>query len=285
MPNMISTLLARSGIQVAPIDDTMVISFDLDAGRSEEGIGGGHGMNELALRHLGHTCIAFKEVCGSGRNAISFAQVPLDRATPYAAEDAEVTWRLHRLLKPRLSEEYATRVYERVDRPLIPVVAQMERHGIHVDRARLAGLSTDFAHALAELETEIHELAGTPFTIGSPKQLGDILFEQMGQKGGKKGKSGQFSTDQGVLEKLAGEGLTIAARVLDWRQLAKLRSTYTEALQAAINPATSRVHTSYSLVGAQTGRLSSTEPQSPEYPDPHRDRPPDPRMFRCRARS
>jgi DNA polymerase-1 len=259
-------MLARNGIHVAPIDDTMVMSFDLDAGRMEEGIGGGHGMNELALRHLGHSCIAFKDVCGSGRNAISFAQVPLDRATPYAAEDADVTWRLHRLLKPRLSDESATRVYERVDRPLIPVVAQMERHGIHVDRARLAGLSTDFAKALAELETEIHTLAGTPFTIGSPKQLGEILFEQMGQKGGKKGKSGQFSTDQGVLEKLAGEGVTMAARVLDWRQLAKLRSTYTEALQAAINPATSRVHTCYSLVGAQTGRLSSTEPNLQNIP-------------------
>lgn len=259
-------MLARNGIQVTPIDDTMVMSFDLDAGRMEEGIGGGHGMNELALRHLGHACIAFKDVCGTGRKAITFAQVPLDRATPYAAEDADVTWRLHRLLKPRLSDEQATAVYERVDRPLIPVVAQMERHGIHVDRARLAGLSTDFAKALAELETEIHALAGTPFTIGSPKQLGEILFEQMGQKGGKKGKSGQFSTDQGVLEKLAGEGVTMAARVLDWRQLAKLRSTYTEALQAAINPATGRVHTCYSLVGAQTGRLSSTEPNLQNIP-------------------
>ena len=259
-------MLARSNIHVAPIDDTMVMSFDLDAGRMEEGIGGGHGMNELALRHLEHRCIAFKEVCGSGRGAISFAQVPLDRATPYAAEDAEVTWRLHRLLKPRLSEESATRVYERVDRPLIPVVAQMERHGIHVDRARLAGLSTDFAKAMAELESEIHALAGMAFAIGSPKQLGDILFEQMGQKGAKKGKSGQFSTDQSVLEKLAAEGVTMAARVLDWRQLAKLRSTYTEALQAAINPATSRVHTCYSLVGAQTGRLSSTEPNLQNIP-------------------
>ncbi len=259
-------MLARNGIHVAPIDDTMVMSFDLDAGRMEEGIGGGHGMNELALRHLGHSCIAFKEVAGSGRNAISFAQVALDRATPYAAEDADVTWRLHRLLKPRLSDEGATRIYERVDRPLIPVVAQMERHGIHVDRARLAGLSTDFAKALAKLEIEIHGHAGAPFAIGSPKQLGDVLFAQMGHTSGKKGKSGQFSTDQGVLEKLAGDGVIMAARVLDWRQLAKLRSTYTEALQAAINPATNRVHTSYSLVGAQTGRLSSTEPNLQNIP-------------------
>ena len=258
-------VLARHGIAVGPIDDTMVMSFDLDAGRAEEGMGG-HGMDELAQRHLGHACIAFKDVCGTGKKAISFGEVPLDRATQYAAEDADVTWRLHRLFKPRLAEEAATRIYERVDRPLIPVVAQMERHGIRVDREALAGLSAEFGARMAELETEIHGLAGSPFTIGSPKQLGDILFEQMGLKGGKKGKSGQYSTDQGVLEKLAAEGSTLSARVLDWRQLAKLRSTYTEALQAAINPATDRVHTSYSLVGAQTGRLSSTEPNLQNIP-------------------
>ncbi len=259
-------VLARHGITVAPIDDTMVISFDLDAGRSEDGIGGGHGMNELARRHLAHECIAFKDVCGTGKKAISFAEVPLPQATAYAAEDADVTWRLHRLLKPRLADEAGTRIYERVDRPLIPVVAAMERNGIKVDRDKLAGLSSEFAVAIAALEGEIHGLAGTAFTIGSPKQLGDILFEQMGHKGGKKGKSGQYSTDQGVLEALAGEGVTMAARVLDWRQLAKLRSTYTEALQAAINPASGRVHTSYSLVGAQTGRLSSTEPNLQNIP-------------------
>jgi DNA polymerase-1 len=259
-------MFAHRGIHVGPIDDTMVMSFDLDAGRSEEGIGGGHGMDELSLRHLGHTTLTFKDVCGSGRSAISFAEVPLDRATRYAAEDAEVTWRLHRLLKPRLSDEHATRIYERVDRPLIPVVAQMERHGIRVDRERLAGLSTDFAHAMAGLEGQIHELAGGAFTIGSPLQLGKVLFDQMELKGGKKGKSGQYSTDQSVLERLAGEGATMAARVLDWRQLSKLRSTYTEALQAAINPVTGRVHTSYSLVGAQTGRLSSTEPNLQNIP-------------------
>ena len=264
-------LFARAGIHVTPTDDTMVISFDLDAGRSEEGIGGGHGMNELSLRHLDHSCIAFKDVCGAGKKAISFAEVPLDRATAYAAEDAEVTWRLHRLLKPRLADEAATRIYERVDRPLIPVVASMERQGIRVDRDRLAGLSRDFAVAIAELESRIHGHAGAPFTIGSPKQLGDVLFEQMGHKGGKKGKSGQYSTDQSVLERLAadpesGRGAEMAGLVLEWRQLAKLRSTYTEALQAAINPATGRVHTSYSLVGAQTGRLSSTEPNLQNIP-------------------
>jgi len=257
---------AVGGISVSPIDDTMVISFCLDAGRSQDGIGGGHGMDELAERHLGHTCIAFKDVCGTGKKAISFAEVQLDKATAYAAEDADVTLRLHQLLKPRLPEEGGTRIYERVDRPLIPVVARMERHGIRVDRERLARLSTGFAEQIGALEAEIHKLAGEEFTIGSPKQLGDILFDKMGLKGGRKGKSGQYSTDQGVLENLAGQGVEMAGKVLEWRQLAKLRSTYTEALQAAINPETERVHTSYSLVGAQTGRLSSTDPNLQNIP-------------------
>lgn len=259
-------ILARHGIHVGPIDDTMVMSFDLDAGRSTEGIGGGHGMDELSTRHLGHTTLTFKDICGSGKKAIPFGEVPLDRATEYAAEDAEVTWRLHRLLKPRLAEEGATRVYERVDRPLVPVVAQMERHGIKVDRERLAGLSATFADEIARLEAQIHALAGQPFTIGSPKQLGEILFDKLGYKGGRKGKTGQYSTDQAILEGLAGEGAEIATKVLEWRQLSKLRSTYTEALQEAINPQTGRVHTSYSLVGAQTGRLSSTEPNLQNIP-------------------
>jgi DNA polymerase I len=260
-------VLAKHGVAVGPIDDTMVMSFDLDAGRSLDGIGGGHGMDELSQRHLGHTPLAFKDLCGTGKKAIPFTEVPLDRATEYAAEDAEVTWRLHRLLKPRLSEEAATRVYERVDRPLVPVVARMERHGIKVDREKLAGLSATFAEEGARLEGEIHGLAGQPFTIGSPKQLGEILFDKLGYKGGRKSaKSGQYSTDVAVLEGLAGEGAEIATKVLEWRQLSKLRSTYTEALQEAINPATGRVHTSYSLVGAQTGRLSSTEPNLQNIP-------------------
>ncbi len=259
-------ILARHGIHVSPIDDTMVMSFDLDAGRSIDGIGGGHGMDELSTRHLGHTTLTFKDICGSGKKAIPFGEVPLDRATEYAAEDAEVTWRLHRLLKPRLAEEAASRVYERVDRPLVPVVAQMERHGIKVDRERLAGLSATFAEEIARLEGQIHALAGQPFTIGSPKQLGEILFDKLGYKGGRKGKTGQYSTDQAILEGLAGEGAEIASKVLEWRQLSKLRSTYTEALQEAINPETGRVHTSYSLVGAQTGRLSSTEPNLQNIP-------------------
>ena len=260
------TMFARNGIDVAPIDDTMIVSFALDAGRSLEGIGGGHGMDELSERHLGHTTLAFKDVCGTGKKAIPFGEVPLDRATDYAAEDADCTWRLWRTLKPRLAEEGGTRVYERVDRPLIAVVAQMERHGIKVDRDQLARLSGEFATATAALESEIHALAGEPFTIGSPQQLGRILFDKMGHKGGPKGKSGQYSTDQSVLERLAADGAEIATKVLEWRQLTKLRSTYTEALQAAINPVTGRVHTSYSLVGAQTGRLSSTEPNLQNIP-------------------
>lgn len=259
-------VLARYGVHVAPIDDTMIISFDLDAGRSQDGIGGGHGMDELSERHLGHTPLAFKDICGTGKKAIPFGEVPLDRATEYAAEDADVTLRLHQHLKPRLSIEGGTRVYERVDRPLIPVVAQMERHGIKVDRAKLAKLSEEFAKETARLEGEIHGLAGEEFTVGSPKQLGDILFDKLGYKGGRKGKSGQYSTDQAILEGLAAQGAEIANKVLEWRQLSKLRSTYTEALQEAINPDTGRVHTSYSLVGAQTGRLSSTDPNLQNIP-------------------
>ncbi len=259
-------LLARNGIAVAPIDDTMILSFDMDAGRSEEGIGGGHGMDELAQRHLGHTTLTFKDICGTGKKQIPFGEVPLDRATQYAAEDADVTWRLHRVLRPRLAEEAATRIYERVDRPLIPVVAQMERHGIRVDREGLARLSTEFAQTISALEAEIHGLCGQEFTIGSPKQLGDILFDKLGYKGGRKGKSGQYSTDQAILEGLAAQGAEVATKVLEWRQLTKLKSTYTDALQAAINPQTGRVHTCYSLVGAQTGRLSSTEPNLQNIP-------------------
>jgi len=259
-------ILARCGIAVAPIDDTMVISFNLDAGRGEEGIGGGHGMDELCQRHLDHNAIAFKDLCGTGKKAILFSEVPLDRATQYAAEDADITWRLHAMLKPRLSAEGGSRVYERVDRPLIPVVARMEREGIKVDRARLAKLSEEFSVEIGRLEGEIHSLAGQEFTVGSPKQLGEILFDKLGYKGGKKGKTGQYSTDVSVLEKLAAEGAPIARKVLEWRQLAKLKSTYTDALQAAINPETGRVHTSYSLVGAQTGRLSSTDPNLQNIP-------------------
>ncbi len=263
-------VLARHDVHVSPIEDTMVISFDLDAGRGESGIGGGHGMDDLAQRHLGHTALSFKEVCGTGKKAIPFGEVLLPQATEYAAEDADVTWRLFKHLKPRLASEGGTKVYERVDRPLIPVVAAMEREGIKVDRARLAKLSEEFATQTALLEKDIHAIAGQEFSVGSPKQLGEILFDKMGYKGGKKGKSGQYSTDQSVLEKLAtakeDTGTGIAKKVLEWRHLSKLKSTYTDALQAQINPNTGRVHTSYSLVGAQTGRLSSTDPNLQNIP-------------------
>ena len=254
------------GIAMAPVDDTMIVSFDLDAGRSLDGIGGGHGMDELAERHLGHKCMPYKELCGTGKKAIPFGEVPLDKATQYAGEDADITWRLHAHLKPRLPLESATRVYERVDRPLIPVVAQMERHGIKVDRQRLAKLSEEFAREITRIEQEIWDCCGEQFTVGSPQQLGRILFDKMGYKGGRKGKSGQYSTDQAILENLAAQGAEVARMVLDWRQLAKLKSTYTDSLQAAINPDTGRVHTSYSLVGAQTGRLSSTDPNLQNIP-------------------
>jgi DNA polymerase-1 len=223
-------ILARHGIAIAPVDDTMIVSFALDAGRSLDGIGaggigGGHGMDELSERHLGHITLTFKDICGTGKKQIPFGEVPLARATEYAAEDADVTWRLHKLLKPRLATEHGTRIYERVDRPLIPVVAAMERHGIKVDRQRLAKLSEEFAHEIARIEQEIYDCCGESFTIGSPQQLGRILFDKMGYKGGRKGKSGQYSTDQAILEGLAAQGAEVATKVLDWRQLAKLKST------------------------------------------------------------
>jgi len=257
-------VLGRLGIDVTPHDDTILMSFDLDAGLH------GHGMDELAATHLSHSCIAYKDVVGSGKSQLKFNEIDLAAATRYAAEDADVTLRLWRRFKPRLPAEGATRVYEMVDRPLAPVIARMERHGIKVDRERLAQLSTEFAHSIAALETEIHGLAGGPFTIGSPKQLGDVLFERMGIKGGRKGKSGVYSTDVNEMERIAADkdspGKVIAERVLDWRQLSKLKSTYTDALQAQINPETGRVHTSYSLTGAQTGRLSSTDPNLQNIP-------------------
>ena len=256
-------VLGQRGIRVAPHDDTIVMSFDLDAGLH------GHGMDELAATHLSHSCIAYKDVVGVGKTQRGFAEVDLKAATRYAAEDADVTLRLWKRFKARLPAEGATRVYEMVDRPLVPVIARMEGHGIKVDRDRLNALSTEFSGQIAALEQQIHALAGGPFTIGSPKQLGDVLFERLGLKGGRKGKSGVYSTDVTELERLArdkGPGAEIVRRVLDWRQLTKLKNTYTDALQQEINPATGRVHTSYSLTGAQTGRLSSTEPNLQNIP-------------------
>ncbi len=253
-------VLAKHGIEVAPYDDTMLLSYDLDAGL------GGHGMDDLAQRHLDHACIEFKTVCGTGKSQITFDKVTLDVATEYAAEDADVTLRLWQRLKGRLASEAATRVYELVDRPLVPVLAKMEQAGIKVDRQELARLSAEFAGQSAALETQIHAEAGGPFTVGSPKQLGDVLFDKMGLKGGRKGKTGVYSTDASELERLAGDGVAIARLVLEWRQLTKLKSTYTDALQEQINPATGRVHTCFSMAVAQTGRLSSTDPNLQNIP-------------------
>ncbi|WP_028968638.1 DNA polymerase I [Sphingomonas sp. URHD0057] len=251
----------KAGIEVAPVDDTMVMSFDLDAGRSF-----GHGLEELAKLHFDHECIPFKQVCGSGQKQITFDKVPLPQATEYAAEDADIALRLWLRLKPRIAEENAARVYERVDKPLVPVIARMERRGIKVDRDYLARLSGEFGRDIQALEEKIYEAACGPFTIGSPQQLGQVLYERLGLKGGRKGKSGQYSTDVTELERLAAEGVDCARLVLDWRQLTKLKSTYTDALQAQINPETGRVHTSFSLTGAQTGRLSSNDPNLQNIP-------------------
>jgi len=252
-------VFANYGIAVAPIDCTMLISFVLEAGLH------GHGLDELAQLHFGHETIKYKDVAGSGKNHIGFAAVPLDKARDYSAEDADYTLRLHRLLKPRLIAEHMLAFYETVERPLIAVVAAMEAAGIRVDRAELERLSRDFAQRIDELEREIHKLAGHPFNIGSPKQLGEVLFDELGLPGGKKMKTGAYGTDAGVLEDLA---LThgLPARVLDWRQFAKLKSTYADALVEEINPRTGRVHTSFSLTGAATGRLSSNDPNLQNIP-------------------
>jgi DNA polymerase-1 len=254
-------LLHRLGIDVAPVDDTMVMSFDLDAGRSF-----GHGLEELAKLHFEHECIPFKQVCGSGQKQITFDKVPLPQATEYAAEDADIALRLWHRLKPRLAQENVTRVYERIDQPLVGVIGRMERRGIRVDRDYLARLSAEFAHDIQGLETKIYEAACGPFTIGSPQQLGEVLYGRLGLAGGRKGKSGQYSTDVTELERLAAEGVECATLVLEWRQLSKLKSTYTDALQAQINAETGRVHTSFSLTGAQTGRLSSNDPNLQNIP-------------------
>jgi DNA polymerase-1 len=252
----------KAGIEVAPVDDTMVMSFDLDAGRGL----GGHGLDELAKQYFDHECIPFKQLCGTGKSQITFDKVPLKEATEYAAEDADITLRLWQRLKPRLAADKVTRVYERVDRPLVPVISRMERRGIKVDRDYLAKLSRDFAEEIIKLEERIYESACGPFTIGSPQQLGEVLYGRLGLKGGRKGKSGQYSTDVNELERLAGEGVECARLVLDWRQLTKLKNTYTDALQAQINPETGRVHTSFSLAGAQTGRLASNDPNLQNIP-------------------
>ncbi|MHA1530030.1 MAG: DNA polymerase I [Alphaproteobacteria bacterium] len=253
-------ILKRHGVEVTPIDDTMLMSYALDSGL------GGHGMDELAERHLGHRTVPIKELIGSGKSAISFDKVDLAKAATYAAEDADITLRLWHKLRPRLAAERVSTVYHTLERPLVPVLAEMELAGMKVDRGILSRLSNSFAQSMAGLEAEIHGLAGHPFNVGSPKQLGEILFDEMALEGGKKGKTGAYGTGAGVLEVLAAEGHDLPARVLDWRLLSKLKSTYTDALQGHINEETGRVHTSFSLAATSTGRLASTDPNLQNIP-------------------
>jgi DNA polymerase I len=251
---------ALRGIEMTPFDDTMLMSYVLDAGK------GGHGMDELSVKWLGYAPIPYKDVAGSGRTLVDFDQVAIDRAAQYAAEDADVTLRLWRVLKPRLAAEGVTRVYERLERPLAPALARMERRGISIDRQILSRLSGELAQSAGALEDEIFTMAGERFNIGSPKQLGDILFGRLGLPGARKTKTGQWSTSAQVLDDLAAEGHPLPRRIVDWRQLTKLKSTYTDALPNYINAQTGRVHTCYSMASTSTGRLSSTEPNLQNIP-------------------
>ena len=252
-------IFAQVGISVVPIEDTMLMSYAMHGGLH------GHGMDALSERYLNHTPIPIKPLLGSGKSAITFDKVPLENAVPYAAEDADITLRLWQHFKPSLHRASVTRVYETLERPMVQVLADMERTGIKVDRDTLSRMSNAFSQKMAGLEDEIYELAGRKFNVGSPKQLGEILFDEMGLEGGKKGKTGAYATGADVLEDLATEH-ELPARILDWRQLSKLKSTYTDALQDHINPDTGRVHTSYSIAGASTGRLASTDPNLQNIP-------------------
>jgi DNA polymerase-1 len=252
-------IFARYGVNVAPIDDTMLMSYAMYAGLHN------HGMGQLSESYLEHHPIEIKTLLGSGKSQITFDRVGVDDAVKYAAEDADITLRLWQLFKPELHKKQVTTVYETLERPLIPVLAEMEMTGIKVDREVLSKMSNAFAQKMAQLEDEIHALVGHSFNVGSPAQVGEILFENMGLPGGKKGKSGKYSTPADVLEDLATEH-DLPGRVLDWRQVQKLKSTYTDALQDHINTDTGRVHTSYSIAGANTGRLASTDPNLQNIP-------------------
>jgi len=244
----------------AALDDTMLLSYVLDAGRNK------HGLDELTFRHLERENIKYEEVVGKGKSQISFAEVALDRALDYAAEDADVTGRLHTRLKPRLPGERMATVYETIERPLVPVIVDMERAGIKADAETLMDLSKDFAKRMASLEKKAHKVAGEEFNVGSPKQLGEILFDKLGIEGGKKGKTGAYTTSADVLEDLAAQGHELPQIILDWRQVQKLKSTYADALVEQIHPETGRVHTSYGMAIAQTGRLSSNDPNLQNIP-------------------
>jgi DNA polymerase-1 len=253
-------IFLQRGIRIAPYDDTMLMSYALDGGLH------GHGMDELSELHLTHTPIPFDQVAGKGKEKVTFDSVALKEATRYSAEDADVTLRLALFLKPKLAVEGKRTVYETLERPLIAVLADMERAGIMIDPDMLHRLSNDFAKAQVKMEKDIHKLAGEEFNIGSPKQLGDILFGKFSLPGGRKTKTGAWSTDADILEDVAAQGHDIAKKVLDWRQLAKLRGTYTDALPGYINPNTGRVHTSYAMASTSTGRLASTDPNLQNIP-------------------
>ncbi len=253
-------MFAKHGIQMNPCDDTMLISYVVD------GTSHSNGMDELSKLFLSHETIKYDEVTGTGKNRVTFDRVPLDKALDYAAEDADVTARFHHIFKPRLAAEQMASVYEDIERPMIQVIAKMEMDGIKVDPQFLKSMSNDFGKRLLELEADIQKMAGTQFNVGSPKQIGEILFDQMGLPGGSKTKTGQWSTDVDVLEKLAAQGHEIVKKILEWRGLAKLKSTYTDALQEQINPKTGRVHTSFSMAGTSTGRLASSDPNLQNIP-------------------
>ena len=253
-------IFARYDVSLAPVDDTMLLSYAINGGKHN------HGMDYLSERYLDHKPISIKTLLGSGKSAITFDKVSISDAVKYAAEDADITLRLWKLFKPMLHESNVTKVYETLERPLIPVLAKMEMNGIKVDRNTLSRMSNNFAQSMSGLEAEIYNLAGQSFNVGSPKQLGEILFDKLELPGGKKGKTGAYGTGVDVLEDLASEGHELPVKVLDWRQMSKLKSTYTDALQGHINSNTGRVHTSYIISGASTGRLSSTDPNLQNIP-------------------
>jgi DNA polymerase-1 len=255
-----AVMFAQAGILIRNYDDAQLMSYALDAGRNA------HGLDALAERWLGHATLTHGELTGSGKNKLTFDQVAIDRATAYSAEDADVILRLWRVLKPRLVAERMTAVYETLERPLVVVLARMERRGISIDRQVLSRLSGDFAQTAARVEAELQELAGEPINVGSPKQIGDILFGKMGLPGGTKTKTGAWSTSAQVLDDLAEQGHEFPKKILEWRQVSKLKSTYTDALPTYVNPQTHRVHTTYALAATTTGRLSSNEPNLQNIP-------------------
>jgi DNA polymerase-1 len=255
-----AVMLAQHGITIRNHDDVELMSYALDAGRNS------HGLDALSESRLGHAVLSHGEVTGSGKNKLSFDQVAIDRATAYSAEDADVILRLWRVLKPRLAAERMTAVYETLERPLVGVLGRMERRGISIDRQVLSRLSADFAQTAARVEAEIQEIAGEPINVGSPKQLGDIIFGKMNLPGGSKTKTGAWSTSAQVLDELAEQGHEFPKKILEWRQVSKLKSTYTDALPTYVHPQTHRVHTTYALAATTTGRLSSNEPNLQNIP-------------------